>query len=702
MTHRLDPLLRPRSIAVMGATERAHAVGRLAIENLQHGDFSGPVYPINPQRDKVLGLSCYPHFSALPEVAEHAIFCVSDARVESALEAAIEHGCKAITIMSQLLLEDDRELAQRVARRIEEADLLLCGPNGMGFYNAHDGVWVSGFDTRNNHRRGGNVTLITHSGAGMCGIVDCEERIDFNLAVSAGQEMNVGMADYMDFAMEQHDPAVIGLFMETARDPEALSAALAKAQRRKIPVLALKVGRTELAARMAQSHSGAMAGEDAAYAALFDRYGVQRVKDMDELATALILFAQPHPLGPGSLVTLHDSGGERQLLIDLADELGTPLAKLTDRSEQALERLLDPGLPAINPLDGWGAGGSDADQTMAACMSVLLADPNAALGAVVHDRAPHGAIYPSYVDYMRAAHAATGKPICLVANRQGTGSDPQVLAATREGFPVLDGLRPFLRAVRALLDWRDFQARPADPAPTLEPTQIATARARLASKTGLDEYESLRWLGDLGLPCSAGILVETEAEALQAAAEFDGPVALKTAMPAQAHKSEQRGVHLGLGEASSVSQAWNDLNLRLGPRALVAPMAPAGVEMVLGMVRDSQFGPLVMLGFGGIGIEAMKDTVFALPPFGEATALRLLDQLQQRPLLDLARGQKPPDVAAFARMAAHFSALVAALGDQLAEIDMNPVIVHGDGCVAVDALVLTRTGHDTTTRRKSA
>ena len=338
---------------------------------------------------------------------------------------------------------------------------MLCGPNGMGFYNCHDGVWACGFDTRNNHVRGGNVTLISHSGAGMSGIIDCEERIDFNLAVSTGSEWTVGMADYMDFAIEEHGTRAIGLFMETSRDPEALKAVLDKARRRQVPVVAIKVGRTALAARLAQSHSGAMAGEDAAYQALFDHYGVQRVSDMDELATTLMLFAQPHPVGPGSLAAIHDSGGERQLLIDLADELGAPLAQMSEATTTRLEQLLDPGLPPVNPLDAWGAGGDGADQTMTDCLSAMLQDPASAMGAVVHDRGPLSSIYPEYLDYMRGAHAASGKPVCLVASRQGSGSDPLAVAATREGFPVIDGLRAFLVGLNCVLAYRDFQQREA-------------------------------------------------------------------------------------------------------------------------------------------------------------------------------------------------------------------------------------------------
>ncbi len=227
--HSLDPLLRPASIALLGASERPGSVGFEAWQNLTRGGFSGALYPVNPTRESVFGTRCYASLADLPETVEHVLFAVADSRVEAALDDCITHGARAATIYSTLILDEDTtpNLRARVQRKLQQSGLLLCGANGMGFYNFHDGVWACGFDTRPNHRRGGNVTLISHSGSGMSGIIDCEERIDFNLAVSTGQELNVTMDQYMDYAIECMDTRVIGLFMETARNPAGLRAVLA-------------------------------------------------------------------------------------------------------------------------------------------------------------------------------------------------------------------------------------------------------------------------------------------------------------------------------------------------------------------------------------------------------------------------------------------------------------------------------------------
>jgi acyl-CoA synthetase (NDP forming) len=696
--HHLDPLLRPRSIAVIGASERDGSVGRRTVENLLLGGYEGPLYAVNPGYSSVCGVPCFPDLASLPAKVEHVILTVGDARIEAALDDVIAHGARAATMITSLVLENDTEplLRERVARRISDSGLLVCGANGMGFYNFNDGVWACGFETRPNHRRGGNVTLISHSGSGMSGIIDCEERIDFNLAVSTGQELCVSMDQYMDFALEQPETRVIGLFMETARRPDGMRAAFKKALDKGVPVVVLKVGRTEMSARLAVSHSGAIAGRDDAYQALFDRYGVQRVRDMHEWVTTLMMFAQPAPVADGGLVTIHDSGGECQLLIDLASDLDVRLASLNEHTTRRLTGLLDPGLPPVNPLDAWGTGGPDADHIMQECLAAMMADPAAAFGAVVQDRAPLSGVNPHYPDYMRYARRATGKPVFLVSNHQGSGSDPLAVTTTREGFPVLDGLRPFLTGARCLLDYRDFRMREPDQPPAHDPQRAERWKRRLDGAGSLDEFESGELLGDFGFPMNPSRLARTEADVLTAAAALDYPLVLKTAEDGILHKTDHDGVRLNLDDEAQLLAAYRDLARRLGPRVIVSPMVTArrresgGAELVLGMVRDEQFGPLVMLGFGGINVETIHDVACALPPFGERTARRLLDSLQLRPLLDGLRNSPAVDVAAFCRAAAQFSAMAAALGDVIDEIDINPVIVHERGCVAVDALVVAR------------
>lgn len=694
MKHRLDPLLRPRTVAVIGASCREDSMGEWSLKNLTRGGFTGTTYAVNPAYGEINGLQCYASLRDLPETPDLAIFAVGDHRVEQALDDALAMSVPAAVLMSSLYLDDDESppLKKRIAAKVNAAGMLVCGANGMGFYNVSDNVWACGFDSRL-HKGPGKASLISHSGSGMCGIIDCEERLQINFAVSTGNEINVSMDQYLDFALDKPETRVVGLFVETARDPQGFRNALQKAAERKIPVVALKVGRTKKSAELTVSHSGAMAGDDDTYNALFHRFGVHRVADMDELATALITFSEMWPVGQGGLVTLHDSGGERQLLVDLADNAGVPLTELSKDSVANLNTVLDPELPAINPLDAWSRGGPGAAKQMSESLAIMMSDPGTALGALIHDRAPDGVIYESYVDYMHFAHEASGKPVALVSARQGSGADPLVVSTTHDGFPVLDGVAPFLTAVRGLMDYREFIDRPVmkiEPAPQSAVDKWSAQLESGPSNTtpALDELESLAMLQDFGVSTSRPVLVESEDALRLASATCRFPVALKSAASGLQHKTDQGGVYLHLENELQLVASYGDLSSRLGPRALLAEMAPAGVEMILGVKRDPQFGPVVVLGFGGVFTEVQRDIVFALPPFDAAHVVRCLDKLRMRSILDGVRGNSGVNVAAFCSAAERFSVMVDALGEQLHEVDVNPLIVSNTGCIAVDALVI--------------
>lgn len=679
MAHRLDPLLRPASVAVVGASENNDSIGEWSLKNLLKGRYPGDIYPINPNYDEVQGVKCYASLADLPAAPDLVIFAVSDRWVEKVLDDAIAAGARAAVIMSTLFLDDDTSppLKERVQKKIRDARLVTCGANGMGFYNVRDNVWACGFDS-SNHEGPGNVALISHSGSGMSGLIDSEERLRINLAVSTGNELDATMDEYLDWVLDCEETKAVGLFVETARNPDGFRAALEKAAQKQIPVVAIKVGRTEKSAQLAVSHSGAMAGDDAAYDALFDKYGVQRVRDMDELATTLILFAELDRVGEGGLVTLHDSGGERQLMVDLADKAGVPLTDLGAEAKTEIESILDPELPAVNPLDAWSRGGPDSADQMANSLAAMMKDPGTAIGAVVQDRAPYGVVYRSYLEYMRRGHEASGKPVALVAARQGTGHDEIVAESTAAGYPILDNVPLFLRGVRALFDYRDFLNRDDGDLPT-----TPTVGARPSGQPS--EAVALQLLADYGLPVVPVTAISNEADAV--ATSY--PVVLKTAAPGIHHKSDVGGVVLNIESEDQLRSEYAAMAKRLGPEAIIAPMAADGVEMMLGMRADPQFGPIVLVGFGGVHAETLRDVTYAMPPFSAVHARRCVDRLQLRQMLDGQRGQPPADVDAFCEAAARFSVMVDTLRDKLSEVDVNPIIVHESGCTVVDALVVT-------------
>ena len=287
----LDPLLRPKSVAILGASKTEDSVGQWALKNLIKGGYKGAIYPINPSYDSIQGISCFKSVSQLPETPDLAIFAVSDHRIEALFDEIIEAKISAAVIFSSLVVDNDKAptLKERIQEKIRNSGILVCGANGMGFYNVRDSMWACGFDS-SDHKPIGNVSLISHSGSGMSGILDCEDRLRFNFAVSTGNELSVTMDQYLNFVLDLPETKAVGLFIETARNPNGFIAALQKAKEKKIPIVALKVGKTEKSAKLTVSHSGAIAGDDDTYDALFDLYGVQRVRDTEELVASLILF----------------------------------------------------------------------------------------------------------------------------------------------------------------------------------------------------------------------------------------------------------------------------------------------------------------------------------------------------------------------------------------------------------------------------
>ena len=689
MPHRLDPLLDPASIVIVGASTSGGMGSRL-IKNLQHGGFKGKLFGLHPKNKEAFGVPCYPDFKSLPEKVDHAIFAVSDQRIEGLIDAAIEADVKAMSIMSMLFIDDDKEpyLKDRIQLKLKDAEILLCGANGMGFFHIEKGVWVNGYYTRPNHEPGG-ICIISQSGSGLAGIIDCEERINLNLSVSSGSELTVGAEDYLDYVLQQQSTKAVGMFLETIRKPDQMIQAFQLAKERKIPIVVLKTGRTKQSAELTVSHSGGLAGVDDYYDALFEKYGIQRVADMDELATTLIMFDQPHTLATGNMVSIHDSGGERQLMIDIADQQGVEFAELEDGTTQKLKEILEPGLPAVNPLDAWGRGLEDADQIMADCITEMLDDPNASMAAIVMDRGPLGLIHEEYIDYyMKQANDRTGKPVFLVTNRQGTGIHPLVVEATKMGMPVLDGIQSFLAGVRCLHQYRDFLSREDVIDLNLDSDKLKKHQDQLEQSDFVSEADALNMFFDLGLNANQSKIINNEEELLSEAKSMDFPLVLKTAVEDVYHKSELNGVYLNIDSEEKLRLSYEQLQEQHPGKALLARMIQSeGIEMIVGMTTDQQLGPMVTIGFGGYYAEALNDTVTMMPPFSKQAAKEAAKSLKMKSLFEGYRGSKPVDLDAFAEFASRFSMIALELSNQICEIDLNPVILGSDICIAVDALI---------------
>jgi acyl-CoA synthetase (NDP forming) len=689
-------MLEARSVAVVGASVKEGSLGQQMMVELLRGGFDGAIYPVNPGYDDVLGHRCYPSIADVPESVDLAILGVANHRIEQALGDAVAAGARSAVTFSSLYDAEPPEpglpsLAQRVAAIARDAGIAMCGGNGMGFLNLEANLRATGFATPDDIRRG-PVAFVSHSGSAFAAVAFNDRGIGFNVIVSSGQELVTDVADYMGYALGRPSTRVIALLIETVRRPDAFRAALAAVADANVPVIALKVGRTERSKQMVTAHSGALAGEDGAYEALFEAYDVVRVATLDEMADAMELFSSPRRVTTGSgIASIHDSGGERVLFVDVAADLGVPLARISDATTTRIQEALDPGLEAANPLDAWGTG-IDADRIFIECFHALHADPDVAALAFVVDMTRQGEPFDTgYLQVAREVFASTTKPFCIVSNLASAVANDEAALLRDDGIPVLEGTASGLTALNHLLSYRAARERPDVIAPEPVADDVGDRwRARLATGAEFNELEALALLADYGVPATDVRAATSIDGAVAAADEVGWPVAVKTMAPGMQHKSDVGGVALGLAGADALRAAYEDIASRLGPHVVVTPMAPPGVEIALGIVRDAQFGPLVLVAAGGVLVEVLHDRQLALPPLDASRARAMIDRLKVRPLLDGVRGAPAADLDATARAVSRLSVMAADLGEHLDAVDVNPLIATAGGCVAVDALVIPR------------
>lgn len=687
-------MLEARSVAVVGASVKEGSLGWQMVVELQRGGFDGSIFPVNPGYDEVLGLPCHPSVAAAPgEGVDLAILGVANHRIEQAARDAVEAGARSLVTFSSLHEEpsaDRPPLTERVAAIAREAGVPLCGGNGMGFLHETFRLRATGFPTPDVVRHG-PVTFISHSGSAFAALAFNDRGIGFNLLVSSGQELGATMDDYMQYALGREETRVLGLLLETVRDPAGFRSQLERAASQDVPVIALKVGRTEGAKAMVTAHSGALAGEHGAYEALFDAYGVHEVLTLEEMADAMELFSSPRRVTGSSrgIASLHDSGGERALLADRADDLGVPFAAVTTETLARIDDLLDPGLEAANPLDAWGTG-IDADRIFVESLVALHDDPDTAVVAFAVDLTRQGEPFDEgYLQVAKDVWERTTKPFCVLSNLASAVALEEAALLRDAGIPVLEGTSSGLVALRSLIEHREMRGRGAVEAPAAVGEEVRSRwRARLASGGEVGEREGLAMLAEYGIPVVDARAASTADEAVAAAESIGFPVVLKTAAPGVMHKSDRGGVRLGIADADALREAYDDIADRLGPQVTVEATAPDGVEVALGLVSDPTFGILVLVAAGGVLVELMHDRALAFPPLDEVAARRLIDRLQMRPLLEGVRGAAPADVGSLVQAVSRLSVLASDLGDLLNALDVNPVIVSPQGCVAVDALVV--------------
>jgi acetate---CoA ligase (ADP-forming) len=683
----LRALLAPSSVAIVGASGQQGALGQRLLTYLIAGGFKGRIYPVNPRYQTMQDLTCYPDLASIPERVDCAAFAVSDERIEPALADAAAAGVRGAVAYGRLYEPPGKSGPSRPARLAaiaRDAGIALCGANCMGFINTHASLVLSG-NPPPLPGLPGRVAILSHSGSTWSGLVGSQRDLHITYAISAGQELGGTFADYIEFLLDDPATRAIGLVVETIRDPEGFAAAAAKARAKGVPIAALKLGRSELGRRFALAHSGALAGSAAIYDAWFEHLGIPVCTTLDGLNDMLEIFCRAKPPAAGGLGAATDSGAERQLVVDIAAEVGCPIATLTPSTEAVLAETLDPGMLTQNPVDVFG----DGKMVLRECLAAIADDANVGAVAMVTNLV-HGRPYlATATTAVEATATATDKPVMVLGNLHSTVSRPAATALRERGIPVLMGTETGLRAIRAFLRWHEH--RQVDRAAVASPDAdlVSTWRARIRAGS-LDPADALALFRAFGGPVVPDAMTTSEDEAATAATRLGFPVALKTGEPSIAHKTEAGGVVLNLRDAAELRTAYRRIAQACGPRVHVQKQVPAGIELFLGLVRDPQLGPAVTIGFGGIFVEVLRDVITVIPPVDDVQADALLRRLRGFALLTGARGRPPVDLTALRAAIVAFSQLGAALGDELAAFDLNPLICSEHGVVAVDALAVAR------------
>lgn len=690
----LKPLLNAQSVAIIGISRPGNFGGQV-YANLRDFGYRGQIYGVNPRYQSLYDQICYPTLSDLPDRPDCAVLAVPNARLVDALQEAAQLNIPAAVIFASAhsghAANGQPSLQTQLAQIAQAAGMSICGPNCMGFFSLGRRLAISGYQSLPNLPNG-RITLISHSGSIWDAFLQNRRGVHFNYAISSGNEMVTTLADYMQFALTDPETRVIALFLETVRDPQTFTGALAQAAERDVPVVALKVGRSRRGAQLAQAHSGALAGEDAAYEALFEYYGARRVKSPDEMMNTLELLATGARPSGRYVSALLDSGGERAMLVDLAETEGVEFAPLDAQTVTQLTQLLDPGLDPVNPLDAWGTG-NDYEKIYQNCLLALDANPASSLNIFAVDFCAAQDFSDSYTRVVQTVQPQLANPLVILTHLTAAASEAQVANLRQLGIPVLMDTENGLRAIRHLLEYCRFQRERAAPATNLAsghspPPQLAGWRQTLRRAGGpLDEVQSKQLLRLYGLTLPDEVIANSLHESLQVAEKIGYPVALKTAA-AGPHKSDQGGIQLNIGHADALTTAYRRLAQKFGPRVLVQQMVPQGVELLLGLVNDPQFGPMLMLGSGGIFVEILNDRRLLLLPTTPEKVRRALLSLRGAALLQGARGTPPVDIDAVVAAAMQLAALAANLGDMIAEIDINPLIALPHGAVVVDALIV--------------
>jgi acetyl coenzyme A synthetase (ADP forming)-like protein len=741
----LEALFAPKSVAVIGASTKPDSLGRAVFKNILFHGYTGVVYPVNPKAKSILGVKAYPSVLDIPDEIDLAVIIVPAMAVAGVLDECGRKGVRAAIVISAGFKEIGEEGAQRereLQQIAQRYGIALLGPNCLGIINTDPNVSLNATFAPGMPRHG-NIAFISQSGA--LGVAALEyaqrQKIGLSKFISIGNKADLHENHLLEYLKDDPLSDVILLYVEDLEDPQGfhrISTEITSERPKKIPILAIKSGRTLEGAKAATSHTGALAGSDEVYDSIFMQSGVLRVETIEELFDYAIAFAQ-QPLPQGNRIAIvTNAGGAGILATDAAVRHGVQLAEFTEETVKRLRNLLPPTANVANPVDMTGEPNEQRYETV---VRTVLEDPNVA--GVVVIAAPHILMSLENIarHIVRAVQALTPDPApsprpnppAPFPEREGGGSPLRTGEGLGEGSsggkvqkPVLACLmavtdaRPAIeileeaniphysfperaaRALAAMARYREWVHRPRTEYKIFTDVQIERARETIArakrqGRSMLVEPEAHDVLKAYGFPMLKYHLAKSEDEALQAAHEIGYPVVLKIVSPDIAHKVDVGGVKLGIHSDAELRDSYRQMLAdvqRAKPSArilgvFVQEFIKGGKETILGLKRDPLFGPLLMFGLGGIYVEALRDVTFRMAPIRELGVHRMIRQIRGFKILEGFRGEPPSDIEAIADCLARLSQLATQL-EEIVELDINPLVVfeQGRGARVVDARIV--------------
>ena len=696
----LNKLLKPTSVAVIGASEKEGFGGDVCRNILSYVEDRSHVYFIHPKRDSVFGVPCYKSISDVPENVDLMVICTSQKTVIPLLQEGAKKGVGGAVVFAsgygEVGTAEGKQNEAELIAAAKELDIAVMGPNCAGFVNYIDNVQAFAFISAKRDRKG-SVGVVSQSGQLCLSMMD-DPGMRFSYNISAGNGKIVQMEDYMDFLVDDEDTKVVSIYIEGVKNADKFAAVLKKAAEKRKPVVILKAGRSAKGGAIAASHTGSLSGSDASFDAVLKKFGAIRVDDLEELiAMSLMLSTMKRMPEKSTFASMNLSGGETGICADVGSLNGIEYPDFTEETLKKLKEQLPSYASPNNPLDMTASLSYDAD-LYAGALRTVMDDPNIGMvliGYTLLLEIADPCIHYMYKGIEKVVQEKGGncKPIAMIPFAENTRNPEYQEKLFQIGVPVLP---PPVYAFKLLRHLADFIAYE----PETKTLELAVGHPKSEETQALSEHESKQELKVYGVLVPDEVIVTSKEEAAQFTKNHPDPLVMKVESADILHKSDVGGVKLNVCGPEAAEKAYEEIMESVTAKRpdahingiLTVPMLDAGVEIIIGVNNDPQFGPMIMVGMGGVFVEVFKDVALYPAPLKEEEALEMLKSLKSFKLLNGYRGTEKCDIKALCQTIVAISNYAQANKDVLKELDINPLFVYpeGKGVGVADALIVKR------------